>query len=398
MRVQKKCLTTLMLILILEFNLLLSCSKKNKDYPLDVEVIKIDVDKYEEIADASFFVDTDDFEIIPLETSDSCLIGNVTRVYLKKDKIIVYDEVQKAAFIFNKDGSYYSKVLRLGNGPGEYPPVVNDIVVTDNFIGVLVPAIQKIKFYNFEGEFVKDISLNGSWAYTFFTFDENKYYLINGWGRSDQGKYHLFTLDEKGKLDKFLPFESNDEINRGWGLENYYSLFQNRALVIYSSIDSIYSVSPDQKIAPKYFVEFTKRKISKELAEGDGRTALEYAIKNDYFTGVTKIMETTRYLVLMSSGADMIVYDKTAKEVKSISTIMVIPEWDNFSIQLGAPGDIQEDKIIYTMEAIMPQYYKDTFNKNTCKDKRFAEEYSKILNAGFKDTDNPILFIFNVKK
>ena len=94
---------------------LISCSlKESKIAPISLESIPFDVDNIEKQANASFLIDTLNYEIVPLETMQDCLIGEVTNIWLRNDKIIVYDEKSKGIFVFNRDGTYYSRVLAIG--------------------------------------------------------------------------------------------------------------------------------------------------------------------------------------------------------------------------------------------------------------------------------------------
>jgi hypothetical protein len=73
-------------------------------------------------------------------------------------------------------------------------------------VGVLVPVLDKIMLYDFNGNYIRDMSLKGSWGMTFFTFDGSKYHIVNDWSESKLGMYQHFTLDaDKNKIECFLP-------------------------------------------------------------------------------------------------------------------------------------------------------------------------------------------------
>ena len=61
-----------------------------------------------------------DLQLIPLETSDSALIHFYDKLYINEQGIYVLDNIEKTLFIFNPDGSFRSKLCRVGRAPGEY--------------------------------------------------------------------------------------------------------------------------------------------------------------------------------------------------------------------------------------------------------------------------------------
>ncbi len=365
----------------------------------NLERIPVDVDKAERFADASFFIRTDSVEVISLETNPECLIGNATKVHLRGDKFVIYDELSKAVFIFNRDGTYHAKIHALGNGPGEYPPHVNDAVVMDSTVGMLVPVIGKIIEYDFNGNYVRDISLQGSWGDSFFTFGDDEYYLPNDWGSSDLGDYHFFALNTKeNKAEVFLPFKPDKGVNRGWGLTNHYSVYDQRALVLVSTEDIIYEMSPTQPITPRYYVDIVKQKLPQELAEGDGREALMTAIKENYLTGVNKIMETSAYLILDISNDFQVIYDKAKKQVVASGEEFVIPEFGGYPVYLRIEHPCIENGIL--INALDPEIARhvhiDAYTEETIKNKDFAKKYLNAVTKA-KDDDNPILIIYKTK-
>jgi hypothetical protein len=57
--------------------------------------------------------------VIKLETSDSSLIGEVTKVILNRDRIYILDrKISKSLFAFNLNGEFIKKT-KIGRGPGE---------------------------------------------------------------------------------------------------------------------------------------------------------------------------------------------------------------------------------------------------------------------------------------
>jgi len=381
-----------------------SCNKKKGNFST-IETISIDVRKMKPEMDLTYAIDTSYFEIIPLETNPDCLIANVKRIYLSNNKIVVYDELAKGAYIFNRDGSYHAKIRAIGQGPGEYPDYVNDIMVSNNYIGVLSPPFG-IMLYDFDGNFVKKLSLDGSWGMNLFTFDDISYYLVNDWGRTDVGYYLLFKIDTKqNRVYSYLPYpKSDEENNRGWGLDKYYDLHDNNALIYFSTIDTIFNLTPSGEITPRYAIDIVYKKIPDNLKRGDGYKALQSSITNGYYKGIVNIAETSRYLFLKIDRGNYVVYDKKEKVIKSIAGLHRIPSF--FNLGIGGFFSVTQGDYILTYNTGLALFndkkYLDNLitgktRKNSNGINPFEKEYFKVLKNVKDEEDNPVVFILKAK-
>ena len=59
--------------------------------------------------------------VIPLETTEECLLGTDLKIYYGEEYIFVCDQRQPGAFYrFSKDGKFLNKIGCSGEGPEEY--------------------------------------------------------------------------------------------------------------------------------------------------------------------------------------------------------------------------------------------------------------------------------------
>jgi hypothetical protein len=389
--------------------ILTGCPGKKKMQNQDsIETISIDIRKFKQEADISSIIDTSYFEIIPLETNDECLIAEVKNIYFSNNKIVIYDKQARGAYIFNRDGSYHAKVRAVGQGPGEYPDWVNDIAASENFIMVLTPP--GIMLYDYDGKFVKTVSLEHLWGMNIFTFDEMNYFLVNDWSMNfkhdNKVLFHLFRLDTKNnRVHSYLPFSMKDIDNRrGWSLNTYCNVYDNQALIYYGSIDTIYNVTPKGDLSPRYIFDIVYNKLPDELRTGDGTTALKTAQKNGYVMGVVNVVETSRYLFLKLNAGKYVIYDKKEKETIFTGRDFRIPPFWNMGINIdfsfkegdnivyyitggnayGAKKDIEEEKV------------EKRWTKGDGTNP-FEKEFFKVLKNVKDEEDNPILFVFQMK-
>ena len=363
-----------------------------------LETIVYDVDAVGKEVDITSLIDTSYYEMIRLETDDRCLIGEVSRIWLQQDKLFVYDRLSKGVFVFNKDGSYHSRVLAVGQGPSEYPPVVNDVFVSDGFIYLLTPVVGKIYVYDWDGTFVKTIDLNGSWGEAMFSFDGERFCLLNAWGRSEIGAYHAYILESKTSqvqpLGAFNPEYLED--NRGWGLDDYYSLAGDRALFLIPTCDTIYELDRHYDYHPRYAIDIVKKRLPRNLAEGDAHIALQRSIADVYIIGVNKVLDAPKVLLLLMSDLKVIAYDKQEKKLFGAGENLKITP---FAFRFNFPqswGDT--DVLLYPMTADDIQLRKTWVDELVFENKSFERDYKNMLNAVESEQENPVVFLFKWKK
>ncbi len=130
-----------------------SCSQtKQKDYEalIDDSLLKIsDTD-----INLSSFIEIKD--IIPLETHESCLIGQMEKIVKEKENIYVKSSNQPL-LLFDNNGKFKYHIGKTGTGPQEYLTVI-DFDVTDSSVYILSP--KKIQIFNQHGDFESSIPIN----------------------------------------------------------------------------------------------------------------------------------------------------------------------------------------------------------------------------------------------
>lgn len=130
--------------------LLFSSCKKEGIIKTETQIISIDIDHSIEIADADLF---EKIELIPLETQEASLIGNLKKIISVKDKYYITVDEKHLVTIFDNKGKYISNSSKMyGNGPGDYM-IYLDIAYNSftNKIEILTPT--GIKAYDSQFNF-----------------------------------------------------------------------------------------------------------------------------------------------------------------------------------------------------------------------------------------------------
>ena len=246
---------------------LLSCSAKKTDsllsYSLE-NVSAIDLN-------ASYSLDSlvEEMKLIPLETTDSCLIDDVTFLKESADYFFVYSNKNSKLLKFDKNGKYLSTISNKGQGPEEYLSVKN-LMLDDanNELYIMDYFGRKMKVFGFDGCFHRAYPLPEDFAYTnsFLSLTEKAIYYAssNNSVQVDFLKYDLNTLE-------FVPYSHRErEMDKG----EYFvgqTLFGNTdtyPLVYHYFNDTVFQVTSDG-LMPHHKLVLGDRTLSWEDFKAD---------------------------------------------------------------------------------------------------------------------------------
>ena len=152
--------------------------------------VKVDATKWDKNPDSHFASQ----QIIPLETADDILMGDIKSIKIYDDTYFILDS-RNVIFRFDKDGKYLSKIARQGRGHGEYNDIRSIDVLGDE-VYTLSSFEKKIRTDSFDGEFLREIDLNEPY------FDMAVEFALIGWYRNEWMLYQYVVLDTKSMLKK----------------------------------------------------------------------------------------------------------------------------------------------------------------------------------------------------
>ena len=128
--------------------LLLAISCKQETATNSLIHINIDPDKVEEIYDIAGDVENE-WEIIPLETTDECLVAQISKIVFQNGKYYVLDR-QSVIHVFDASGKFLRKLDKKGEGPGEYRDIASfDVIGND----VLISEAYKRRLFIYDSLF-----------------------------------------------------------------------------------------------------------------------------------------------------------------------------------------------------------------------------------------------------
>lgn len=162
-----------------------SCSESGEKVSTVMDKSKL------QLCDGTFSSTLSKFEIVPLETNDDCLIGEID-VIKKRNGRYYIQSARKTLLVFEEGGKFVMQVGRIGGGPGEYE-ILSDIEVDDHCIYLL--SFNKLLVYGLDGSYQKTISLKQN-VRTIRKVKDGFLVLLN----TPVGENYLGYMDEYGEM------------------------------------------------------------------------------------------------------------------------------------------------------------------------------------------------------
>lgn len=183
-------------LIIFSIVLLISCNKNET-----IDTIHIDLSHPSKLKE--FILDE---HIIPLETNEDCLIGEIEKICIDSTNIFIMDKINATVFIYDKKGHYISKIFAHGNGPNEYIEL-SDMCINNSLIYILSRPNKSILVYAINGEYKERITLN-DWYHRINT---NNDYIQLYSCKSNRQHFDIVSIDYKGNIvRKEMPFAKDE--------------------------------------------------------------------------------------------------------------------------------------------------------------------------------------------
>ncbi len=371
------------------FLILFACNKTDTNN-ISIRTFVYDDSNIEKYFDFATITDTS-YQIIALETTEEFLIGEIEKIEIKNNKIIIFDYMSRAIFLFNMDGSTHSKISRTGRGPGEYLEI-SAMGVGDSSIIIFDMTLRKFLEFDFNGTLIQESGLkNKIWANDIFFFNDNLYlYVI--WDEEEWGNSRLYLIDDivNQNFKYYLPFDK-EPLAIG-NKEPSYSLCNNNVSLIYSGCDTIFSIDKDGMVFPNYVFDFK----GKRAKYPSGRVELVFKENDESrITNIEWISETDSYLfanIGIIGDDDYFIYDKNKQHYKFYDLFHNLNISRYFPFY---PKWLNGNQIILTTSIFNMQYYV-TVLKDDCKLDGFYDKVKSIVDNS-EIEDNPVVLLFNLK-
>lgn len=319
---------------------LLGCSHKKSDNKsainenMDLYVVDLDkVVKSDKVNLSSYFQRA---EMIVLETSEECLIGNVNKITVLDDLILVMDsERSESVFVFDREGRFKHKIGERGMGPGEYINLWDATIDRENMeIYIFDNSNNRMNRYDLNsGRFINSVVVNrDNYAPPYIQYANGKIYTSILSYTEMKDSYLLQEIDMvTGDPTSF--FLSSFDYNRGWhgnfvrkeGF--FYSDIIGNSKYVQMFMDTIISIEKDSRIMP-YLVVKTKKWITKEdinelinSKNNNGMLSYQILSEKNLVYNIHQYVESNDIICfqIMNNGdLEYVVYDKNSNQTQVI--------------------------------------------------------------------------------
>ncbi len=303
---------------------------------------------------------------VPLETSDSSLIGKINSIRMTDSLIFIGDHKRtKSIFVFNKQGKYIKKLHKVGKGPGEYNRIDRFSIDTANNRMYVYDGLQgKILVYR-----LSDFQFIDSWMLEFFTstafgWGGKIFFYQNGDQINKDQKYfyQLLVLNPKTKEieEQYLPYTKEDQfsliVQKNFtpvGKKLYFHQSLSTKFYVYTNEDKLeylYKLRFHEDNKPFIRSQF-KGKSTDECIDIINKEDLQYV--DDY-----AISRNWLYVKIRSSYC---IYNRNTKEVKVGKKFI-----NNFSYSRvnGDEEILHHDWLVSEVEpSVMKKHLPETFLK-----------------------------------
>ena len=205
----------IVLIMIICFTL--SCGK-NKTYKnfsnatFNIEVKECDINNTRKLSDL-----VESIKYIPLETTEDCLIGKVSKIKYYEGKFYIYDKTTRTVFLYNEEGKFLFKYSAFGKGPFEYIKL-NDMDIDSEGNCYLLETRKIIKLDK-QLNPLKEIKLpfgtmrfaihNNEIALVHLGEDEDEIQILSNKGKELTSYIPFSDIARQSELKPFTKFESD---------------------------------------------------------------------------------------------------------------------------------------------------------------------------------------------
>ena len=359
------------------------------------QTIQIDPDalKSNDISVVSEFCS--EIEYIPLETSDSVLIGNIKRLYVWNGHYYIWDGMSDVVFCFDENGRFLHKLDKKGGGPSEYYRISDMFLDTrSGNICIYSDMSQAVFVYTAQGNFIRKISL--PIVMSTIAMENDKIFLYAGrmpnnvyFKDSYPEQYRFLSWSNDTIFNQQLAFTFHEEFLRVSVSPMNFTISNDGILLTEHLDPTVYHIDSLGVLTPRYKIKFLSNTLKFSFNDIGSLSLLQQAEKSGTHTFLFGgFYENNRYAFLCYSrklvgGAYVTKDDGT---VHNLGYLL----FDDFNnVFLPMVTDFIDDNYLYKkMESIHFMKYA-SHEKASMKFKDMANRMN--------EEDNPIIIRMKLK-
>ena len=329
-----------------------------------------------------------EYQLIPLETSDSCLIGSVGKIIFDTTSFYLKDETSKLIYHFDMTGKLHNTIGRRGRGPFEYLHLDDYCITKNKNILILDGSSKKMITYTSCG---RPIALQELPFFAdSFEILNDSILIFNGAAFEDQ--IILWDYRNKKRINSHLKYDPHYNCRP----LKPFTKCNNEILWQREFEQMLYRVTEQELIPARYidFQEFAYNGKLEKTPQGIYFLQPDIAHMNRYYENDKYIhfifeceaLDDMPFLVyyFKKSGKKIILNNNHYKD--DLTFYHITPPAINAFTTAGDPVSV-----LYT--SFWLKNLENTSRKSTIE----AFEKLKERTANISETDNPVLVIYKLK-
>lgn len=407
---------SILLIILIPLLSLLYCSNPSSK-SIESSVLSVDLENCKTSIDLRLSDLMDDIKLVPLETTNECLLGQyIFNLHIGNKYIIIDDG--KGVYKFSSDGRFIRKIINVGRGPQEVSGSLN-CVINEKKNLLYFDDRSKINgflyVYNIESEkFLNPIKKCFPDLWGDFAIYQDSLIIASIqppiWGSMD----HIISMDSLAygiffqnfdgdfisglnSKRKYIPFRDQTEV-----LQRMSIYTGDQSIHVKYILDDTLFTLKNNQLYP-YIIPFYKSKKTKPPRmlplEGDKRITYEkfenssfIVLRNSTYTGMSAgraYYRNVYYLLNKSNGKYGI--------IKSYTDDLTGKIQGDKDEKMILPSTLPDEKIyvLYYPHELLQNQSND--NVNQYLQKKIKDQFFQIK-SNLNETDNPVLLIGTPKK
>ena len=358
-------------------------------------------------------------ELIPLETTDDCLIGWIPEIIATKNHYVLISGIGPTDFqhlyVYDKNGKFIRQISGRGQGGEEFLEVRDIDVIGDSIIKM--GDVYVIRTFNLEGKQLSSKRINGT-TQEIVSVKGKTILFDSGSYSSSKATNLLFQFDEKDDLQAEF-FEIPPLANRITAFfVNPRALTRDEESVYFHFPynNYIYQINAETlEYSPRYKVDYGDRTFTWDMFDENvghvkdwvtqsknekNASMCEILSLNDYFLFTSRDNDRNYYLSLYSNRTGKVLSGNKLKDDMYFKGNVIVLKGGKPSAVLGRHGNDGGDLIWPVQPKVLLKGYK-AYREVLSKERweLFRKKYPRLVEVceQLNEDDNPVLLKIKLK-
>jgi hypothetical protein len=244
----------------------------------------------------------DRVEYIPLQTTDSALLGYFLNFVITKDNFFIKNE--SSVLTYDNHGKYLNNLFTVGNGPGEAYAYCLTVDESKKQVYVYDRRVNNVKIYSYNGTYINTIKKAiKPIGYTIYSIGFFKNSLFIHTTQRQFIKYLYSILDLQTDSIRILcknyrVYDKSQEAKNSMAPYDYhYQITDSNIMYKESFCDTIFEVKKDLSQTPRYIIGLGSQKLDWKHWRDEGMFNFTGSQPSGY--QVQSFIETKRFLLIV---------------------------------------------------------------------------------------------------